>query len=317
MLLPESLAAELGVSRGQRIELNVRGRSRSVEVVGTLPPVARDTASEPPIVADIATAQELGLGYGRISRIDLALTGAQAEELARNPPAGTVLIPVEADSSSFNALAAAFRTNLTALGLLALVVGMFLIYGTMSFAVVQRRWTLGVLRALGLTRRAVVGYVLAEALALGACATAVGLLLGHALATSLVDLVLRTIGDLYFGAAVTAVPPSPEIYVRGALLGVVGTLLAGAKPALDAARAPPALALRRADLERRSRRAAHVAVWLAVPLAAGGLLLAHSARTACATRLRGYSACWRRAPCSFRRPLCSSCVASRSRRGAR
>jgi putative ABC transport system permease protein len=274
VLLPESLAAELGVVRGQRVALTVRGRSRSVEVVGTLPPVARDTASEPPIVADIATAQELEERYARISRIDLALTSEQADDLARNPPAGTVLIPVEADSSSFNALAAAFRTNLTALGLLALTVGLFLIYGTMSFAVVQRRWTLGVLRALGLTRRALVGYVLVEALALGACATAVGLLLGHALATGLVELVLRTIGDLYFGAAVTAVAPSPEIYVRGAVLGVAGTLLAGAKPALDAARAPPALALRRADLERRSRRAAYVAVWLAVPLAAGGLLLA-------------------------------------------
>ena len=184
-----------------------------------------------------------------------------------------MLIPVEADDSSFNALAAAFRTNLTALGLLALIVGMFLIYSTMSFTVVQRRFTLGVLRALGLTQRAMVAYVLVEALALGACATAVGLLLGHALATSLVDLVLRTIGDLYFGAAVTAVAPSPEIYVRGALLGVAGTLLAGAKPALDAARAAPALALRRADLERRARHGAHVAVWLAVPLAAAGLLL--------------------------------------------
>jgi putative ABC transport system permease protein len=95
----------------------------------------------------------------------------------RNPPAGTVLIPVEADDSSFNALAAAFRTNLTALGLLALIVGMFLIYSTMSFTVVQRRFTLGVLRALGLTQRAMVAYVLVEALALGRARRS-GLLLG-------------------------------------------------------------------------------------------------------------------------------------------
>jgi putative ABC transport system permease protein len=274
VLLPESLAAELGVTPGQTVALNVRGRDRSATVVGTLPAAARDTQSEPPIVADIATAQELAGSAGRISRIDLALTPTQAAELARDLPAGTVLIPVEADNSSFNSLAAAFRTNLTALGLLALVVGMFLIYGTMSFAVVQRRWTLGVLRSLGLPRRAVLGYVLAEALALGACATAVGLLLGHALATSLVEIVLRTIGDLYFGAAVTAVAPSPEIYVRGAALGIAGTLLAGAKPALDAARTTPALALRRADLERRSRRGAYLATWIALPLAAVALLLA-------------------------------------------
>src|SRR4029078_7028387 len=108
---------------------------------------------------------------------------------------------------------------------------------------------------------------------IGARGTVVGTRVGDARARSLVELVLRTIGDLYFGAAVTAVAPSPEIYVRGALLGLAGPLLGGAKPALDAARGERALALRRADLERRSRHRAHVAVWLAVPVAAAGLLL--------------------------------------------
>jgi putative ABC transport system permease protein len=273
VLLPESLAAYLGVAPGARILLTVRGRDWPVEVVGTLPPIARDTQSEPPIVADIATAQELEGRAGRISRVDLKLTPAQASELARDPPMGTVLIPADADNSSFGELEAAFRTNLRALGLLALVVGTFLIYGTMSFAVVQRRWTLGVLRALGLASRTVLGYVLLEALALGLCATAAGLALGHVLATNLVEIVLRTIGDLYFGAAVNAAPPSPEIYVRGGALGIIGTLLAGAKPAIDAARAAPAAVMRRAALERRTRRGVRIAAASSLPLIAVSALL--------------------------------------------
>ena len=275
VLLPESLAQDLGVARGSRIALLARGRDWPVEVVGTLPPVARDTQNEPPIVADIATAQEVEGRPGRISRIDLKLTPAQAAELAKDPPTGTVLVAADSDHSSFTELEAAFRTNLRALGLLALVVGMFLIYGTMSFAVVQRRWTLGVFRALGVTSRAVLWYVLVEALALGVCATVAGLVLGHVLATSLVEIVLRTIGDLYFGAAVSAAPPSPAIYLRGAALGVAGTLLAGAKPALDAARAAPAAVMRRAELERGARRGIRVAAVASLPLfAGGGLLLA-------------------------------------------
>jgi len=272
VLLPESLAADLGVAPGARITLTVAGRDRPVEVLGTLPPIARDTQKEPPIVADIATVQELEGRAGRISRIDLKLTPAQASDLSRDPPPGTVLVPADAENKSFGELEAAFRTNLRALGLLALVVGTFLIYGTMSFAVVQRRSTIGVLRALGLTRRTVLGYVLIEALALGLCATALGLALGHILATSLVEVVLRTIGDLYFGAAVSAAPPSPAIYARGAALGIVGTLLAGAKPAIDAARAAPAAVMQRAGLERATRRGVGLAAAWSLPLFAGSLL---------------------------------------------
>ncbi len=57
----------------------------------------------------------------------------------------------------------AFRLNLTALSLLALVCGVFLIYNTMTFSVVQRRTLIGTLRALGVTRRQVFALVLAEA----------------------------------------------------------------------------------------------------------------------------------------------------------
>src|SRR5690606_17135856 len=121
----------------------------------------------------------------------------------------------------------------------ALVVGMFLIYATMSFAIVQRRATLGTLLAIGTPRRQVFGGVLLEAAVLGGAAAALGLSIGHLLGVGLVELVLRTIGDLYFSAAVRPAAPTPAIYVQGAVLGTGATLLAALKPALDAARVPP------------------------------------------------------------------------------
>jgi putative ABC transport system permease protein len=273
VLLPSALADELGVAPGDSVSLTIRGREVSVHVLGTVAAASQDAEAEPPIVADIATAQELAGRTGTISRIDLKLTPREAERLLRDVPPGTVLVAADRENLAFTELAAAFRTNLRALGLLALVVGMFLIYSTMSFAIVQRRATLGVLRAIGLTRRELLGTVLLEALALGLIATAIGLVLGHVLATRLIDLVLRTIGDLYFSAAVSAAQPSAAIYVRGAVLGLAGTLLAGAKPALDAARAAPAAVMRRADLERGARRAARRAAWVAAPLLAASLLV--------------------------------------------
>ena len=275
VLMPAALADELRIEGDAPLALIVAGREVTVRVVGQIPSGNVDVREEPPLVADIATAQEL-LGYrGRLDRIDLRLTETQARALAAVEFPNALLVPVEDERSSFRELTAAFRTNLTALGLLALVVGSFLIYGTMAFAVLQRTSTLGVLRALGVSRGELVRGVLWEASAIAVVATALGLAFGHALAVGLVDLVLRTIGDLSFGRAVAVTDPSPWIYAQGVALGLGATLLAAAKPALDAARTAPAVALRRAALERRAHAGAKRSVPVAVALlAASGLTLA-------------------------------------------
>jgi putative ABC transport system permease protein len=277
VLIP--LAEELGAAAGSQLTLSVRDRVAQVEVIGIVQTLTEDLEAQPPILTDIATAQELFGRPGVISRIDLRLDDEQARILAANPPPATTLVEVSGQNAAFVELASAFRTNLTALGLLALVVGMFLIYGTMSFAIVQRRATLGVLRALGLQRRELLLSVLIEAIGLGTAATLIGLALGHVLARGLVDLVLRTIGDLYFTSAVTAAAASPWIYVKGAVLGVGATLIAALKPALDASRAAPAAVMRRAQLERHARRGARIGALAALPvLGVGALLFAIGSR---------------------------------------
>src|SRR5215475_16071493 len=102
-------------------------------------------------------------------------------------------------------MTAAFELNLTALSLLALVVGMFLIYNTITFSVVQRRGLIGTLRCLGVTRGQIFALVLAEALIVGLVGALLGLALGVALGRGLVALVTRTINDLYFAVSVREV----------------------------------------------------------------------------------------------------------------
>ena len=139
----------------------------------------------------------------------------------------------------------AFRTNLTALSLLALVVGAFLIYATLSFLTVRRRPVAGMALALGLTPGQLFRAMLAEAMTLGAAGTALGLVLGHLLGAGLTGLVLQSIEDLYFAGA-TAVRPEAWIYAKGAALGLAATALAGIAPALAAARTSPRALVSRA-----------------------------------------------------------------------
>jgi putative ABC transport system permease protein len=275
VLLPATMAADLGVERDGLLTLVVAEREVEVRAIGFVPDGMATLDNEPPIVADIATAQEVLGTTGLLSRIDLELTEEQARTLTDARLPNTLLIPTETERDTFRQLTAAFRTNLMALGLLALVVGMFLIYGTMAFAVLQRTRTLGILRAMGVSREEILTCIVLEAAAIAAIAAAVGLGLGHALATGLVGLVLQTIGDLSFGAAVGSVDPSPWLYAQGAALALGATLVAAVKPALDATRIEPAAALRRAVLERRASTAARRAAGVAVPLLAvcGGVLV--------------------------------------------
>jgi putative ABC transport system permease protein len=275
VLVSQALADELGAGTGTTLSLTIGSRTAAVRVLGVAAATGVDVRTEPPIIADIATAQELIGSFGRISRIDLALTDTQERRLRAEPLADALLVPVDGERSSFAELTKAFRTNLTALGLLALVVGMFLIYGTMAFAILQRTQTLGILRTLGVSGAEILRTILWEAASIAVVASGLGLLLGHLLAVGLVGLVLRTIGDLSFNAALGGVAGNPWIYVQGAALGLLATLVAAAKPALDAARIQPAAALRRAVLERRAQNAARRSALVAVPLVGlSGVMLA-------------------------------------------
>src|SRR6185295_7698148 len=153
-------------------------------------------------------------------------------------PAGATLQASAGRLREGDEMTRAFRLNLSALSLLALICGAFLIYNTMTFSVVQRRRLIGLLRALGATR----GEIL-------------GLAAGVGLGRGLVGLVAGTINDLYFALSVRRLDLSPRIFAAGAAVGLGATLFAALAPALEATRTPPRAAMVRSLLEARARRA--------------------------------------------------------------
>ncbi|MBH98593.1 MAG: ABC transporter substrate-binding protein [Rhodospirillaceae bacterium] len=272
-LLPESLMSELGLERDDELGLLVGNIEKKIRVIGTVRDISLTAeGATAPIIMDIATAQEL-FNRTTISRIDLILNDSEAEDLTSLDLPNVLLTDANDRNASFDELARAFQTNLTALSLLALLVGVFLIYATMSFAVVQRRKTFGVLRALGVDRNQLLLVTLSEALIIGAIATLLGVLLGHQLANSLVELVLQTTGDFYFRSNVAPATPSILLYIKGFILGVATTLAAAAAPALDAAHTMPQTAISRAKLERSTRKIADRAALISVPISLAALVL--------------------------------------------
>jgi putative ABC transport system permease protein len=280
-LISTGTAANLGLEPGESFDVDVGGALRELELVGTLRAAGEQGSSALAdlVVVDIATAQEvLGLN-GLLSRVDLVrppgLADDEFENLLRPVlPEGVELQSVRSEASTVEQMTRAFRLNLQALSLLALLCGAFLIYNTMTFAVVQRRPLLAILRAIGATRRQIFILILGEALLIGLAGTLIGELLGFQLGKMLVGRVTQTINDLYFAINVRDVAFAPWTLVKGAVLGLVATLFAALTPSVEATASEPREAMARSELEVRVHRLVPVLAAVGgVLLVVGGVLL--------------------------------------------
>lgn len=259
-----------------RLMLSINGETRYVHLIGLLEPSddfsrrALDTL----ILADIATAQSLIGTSGRLTQIDLILPeDFDSTALSAALPPGTQLVSSEIRSSQVKEMTAAFRINLTALSLLALVVGIFLIYNAMTFSVIQRRRLFGTLRSIGYTPEQVFGMVLGEAALVGVFGTILGLGLGIFLGQGAVQMVTQTINDLFFVVSVRGVQIPASSLLKGGLAGFFTSVFAAAPPAWEAASASPSLALSRAHLESKAQSAVNVVAGLGILAAVVGTLI--------------------------------------------
>ena len=276
--MSRATAARLGLSVGDRFIVRSSGRTHDAELIGIFD--SGDAgALENILVVDIATAQEWLDRAGWLSRIDVRIDDGDAATLDRlesSLPQGTRVLGAAGRTQTTVDLSRAFMTNLTAMSLLALLVGLFLIYNSVSFSVLQRRHLIGVLRALGMTRRQVIALVLGEAATIGLVAAGIGVLLGIVLGEELLQLVSRSINDLYFRVSVTDVSVSTFTIGKGIVAGGGAALVAAAVPAFEATGYQPRLAMARSTIEHRTRALLPVVALLGVAtmaLAFGILLL--------------------------------------------
>jgi len=255
-LMSAPTANTIGVAPGDTLRVQVEGTEHAVRLAGLIEPEDERTrrAVANLLVVDVSTAQRLFDAQGQLSRIDLILPSDDAQSAALSRiravlPEGARVQRSETRTQTVEQMTRAFELNLTALSLLALVVGAFLIYNTMTFSIVQRRGLLGRLRALGVTTGQVFRLVLAEAALLGVVGTGIGVLLGIVLASGLVQLLAQTINDLYFVVEVSELSITPWILIKGSLLGLGTTLAATVPPAREATNTPVSTVLRRSTQE--------------------------------------------------------------------
>ncbi len=254
-MIAQSVADQLGIAGGDSLSVSIGGRTYPLQVAGIIKADNDRTrrALENLLVVDISTAQRFFNMKGQLSRVDLILPENAGESaipaLKSFLPEGTGIVRSDSRSGTVAQMTRAFKFNLQALSMLALLVGMFLIYNTMTFSVVQRRPLIGRLRALGVTKNEILFTILKEALLIGVIGTIAGIIAGFFLAQVLLKLVTQSINDLYFVLSVQQLSISFYPLAKAAVLGLGATLIASFWPAREASQAEVSTVLRRSSNE--------------------------------------------------------------------
>jgi putative ABC transport system permease protein len=282
--IDERLADEEGLAIGDRIGVAALGPAEQFEIVG----IARygelsSLGSATFAIFDVPTAQALLEKQGQLDAVQVAaedgvaperLVASLREELGSSVTVRSGTEQATEESGEVATFTTIIRYFLLTFAGIALFVGAFVIFNTLSITVVQRTREFATLRTIGASRRQVLGSVIVEALVIGLLASVIGLFAGLGLAVGLNKLFIALNLDLPQTETVFAT----RTIVVSLLVGTLITLFAGLSPAFRATRVPPIAAVRegaklpRSALSRFSPYIAAATIVLAVLALSYGLL---------------------------------------------
>jgi putative ABC transport system permease protein len=245
----------LGRKPGDRILLLINDRVRAYTVRGVYPDSHGNASA---IVMDLAAAQAALNRFGRVDRILAKVPQTpELEEWQRRfkeaLPAGAEVRPAGTGTNENRRMLAAFRWNLRLLSYIALVVGAFLIYNTISVSVVRRRAEIGIARALGASRWSVLAAFVGEAACFGVVGALIGLPLGRVMASGAVKLMAATVNALYVSSRPGPIELDAASVLLAMIVGVGVAVVSAYSPAREASLVSPVEAMARGQREYSTR----------------------------------------------------------------
>jgi putative ABC transport system permease protein len=265
VFLSPAAAAWLSVQTGDTLVLQSGLRDVPLKVAG----LVRSPASQRYAVMDIAATQQAFDRVGTLTRIDLRVRPGVAVATLRTRlnsgvPSGLAVEAPRTRADATTRMSRAYRVNLNVLALVALFTGGLLVFSTQALSVVRRRAQFALLRTLGLTRRRLVAMLIIEGALVGAAGSLLGLIAGFALGLAAMRVFGGDLGAGFFRGVPPSVTVDPIALVIFGALGIAVAALGSAFPALEAARAAPAAALKAGDEQTAFPAAAPRDAWHSV-----------------------------------------------------
>ena len=252
--LSSAAAQALKLQRGDPLPVTVGSSAKTLRVLGVLPEGAYP---QPLGLMDIASAQWTFNAVGRLNRIDVRLkpgtdVDALRRDLGKALPPGVLAIAPQVERDRAVSVTRAYRVNLNMLALVALFTGAFLVFSTQSLSVLRRRRSLALLRALGATQGQLRRALLGEGLALGAVGSLLGVILGVLIAAAILKFLTADLGNGQLRAVGASLRAAPLQLLAFFAIGIAVAGVGAWVPARNAARQPPARALKGGDGDYQS-----------------------------------------------------------------
>ncbi|MBN2889906.1 MAG: FtsX-like permease family protein [Deltaproteobacteria bacterium] len=228
--------AALKLANGhQQLHLDNGGRDSRIRTLVILTTIAVPESSDRPVVyGDISWVQEMLQGRGKLKSILLLIDNQKTvTEVEQLLPEHLQLVKTASRTDLYTSMLDSFNLNLTALSLLSLFVGFYLVYNTVLFSLLQRRREIGILLTMGFSPTQISWALLTEITLVAIIGSLVGLLLGYGLARYSLVIINQTISDLYF--FLRSQPPRITVVflVQGLLVGVAAAWVAAFFPLLE------------------------------------------------------------------------------------
>ncbi|HEX7669243.1 MAG TPA: ABC transporter permease, partial [Polyangiaceae bacterium] len=258
LLVSERFARRHGLSKGSPLRLLTAEGSKEFHIRGLLEDSGPAASFGGQVAVMFIDAAQVSFARGtQVDRIDVALDptadpNAVRELLVKRVGTGLTVDRPDRLGTRLRDLTEPLRTSLSLSGYVSLLVGAFLVYNAVGIAVVQRRREVGVLRALGTTRRRIIALFCLEATMLAVPGVAIGLGLARFLARYSTAQTLDAMTTLYVSVAPVEPKLTLPLMLRGALAGLVTAAVAAFWPARRGASLDPAVVLRGASSVERS-----------------------------------------------------------------
>ncbi|MGH7828037.1 MAG: FtsX-like permease family protein [Candidatus Binatia bacterium] len=243
--LTESFARRFGISRGAKITLTTSSGKRNYTVRALLKEQgAAKVFGGNFALMDLPVAQRTFGKEGKLDIVDLTVEEgvkieAVQERLRQRLQGAADIERPGKRGEQIEQLLTSFRVGLFFVSLIALFVGFFLIYNTVSVSVVQRKREIGTLRCLGMRRRELLGLIISEALALAILGAFFGTLLGWLLAQAALVAVGETVGNLFSLMSLAPANLTLREFGLAVASGIVVAVLAALHPAVEALQVSP------------------------------------------------------------------------------
>lgn len=265
------VATALDAKVGGTVHLPTLRGVQDFTLVGILSPAPTDQ-----ILLPLTEAQQMFASAGRINTIDVAVSASTTVDAVKadleHRLGSTYSVGTGAGELGFLSSIQIGLVAVNIFAVLTLFMAGFLIFNTFRAVVVERRHDLGMLRAVGATRRTIIGLILIESAVQGVLGTVIGLVLGYVLALGITS-AIGGFMEQYLRVRMTELVITPQVFALAIGLGIGVTVLAGLFPAISASRVPVLEALRPAPPARERRRITWSSITAVIILALGVVAL--------------------------------------------